>query len=55
MTHRGQITDKCHRVCKDCGQKIHVNAIRGPDTYECEGCGGTQFTRNKTHVRGVDA
>jgi rRNA maturation endonuclease Nob1 len=50
MTSRGQITDKWHRVCKDCGTRVHVNAIRGEDTYECEDCGGIYFTRDRTKV-----
>jgi DNA-directed RNA polymerase subunit RPC12/RpoP len=50
MTTRGQITDKWHRVCKQCGTKVHINAIRGVDTYECEQCGHTYFTRDRSKV-----
>jgi len=52
MTARGRITDKWHRVCKECGRRVHVNAIRGEETYECDRCGGKHFTRDKTKVRG---
>lgn len=50
MTTRGDITDKWHRVCKECGRRVHVNQIRGPETYECENCDGVFFTRDKTKV-----
>ena len=51
MTTRGLITDKWHRVCKTCGRRVHVNTIRGSETYECENCGGVYFTRDRTKVR----
>jgi len=44
---RGDITDKWHRVCKQCGEKVHVSKIRVDGTYNCEGCGYEYFTRNK--------
>ena len=47
---RGDVTDKWHRVCKSCGKRVHVNAIRGPETYNCDGCGGEYFTRDKSKV-----
>jgi len=51
MSKRGDITDKWHRICKECGRKVHVNAIRGEETYECERCSGVYFTRDKTKVK----
>ena len=50
MTTRGDITDKWHRVCKKCGRRVHVNAIRGPESYSCDGCGGEYCTRDRTKV-----
>jgi len=51
MTTRGQQVDKHHRLCKECGRKVHVNAIRGESTYACENCGGVFFTRDASKVR----
>ena len=47
---RGEITDKWHRVCKQCGKRVHVNAIHGDATYHCEQCGCEYFTRDRTKV-----
>ena len=47
---RGDVTDKHYRVCKSCGNRVHVNWIRGPGTYNCNECGGEYFTRDKTKV-----
>jgi ribosomal protein L37E len=33
MTHRGQIADKRHVWCAECGRKTHINAD------ECGACG----------------
>jgi len=51
MTTRSQVVDKHHRLCKECGESVHVNAIRGESTHKCENCGGEFFTRDKSKVR----
>lgn len=47
MPSRGQICDKWHRYCVDCGQKSHVNQTRDGCP---NGCGMGTMTRDKTKV-----
>jgi hypothetical protein len=49
LTTRGDLTDKWHRVCVECGERHHVNALRHDVEHECD-CGGTEFTRDRTNV-----
>lgn len=48
MSHRGDITDKWHRLCTGCGQKHNISALRGWDGNEC--CPGTSFTRDRSKI-----
>lgn len=47
---RGDLTDKYHRVCMQCGREVHVSAIWNTEIYSCEKCNCETFSRDKTTV-----
>jgi len=46
MTARGEVLDKWHRMCVECGEKLHINQL---DDGCPNGCGAT-LTRDRSKV-----
>lgn len=47
MPSRSDIIDKWHRLCTNCGRRVHINLARAND---CPTCGNDTWTRNKQQV-----